>query len=337
MLFIDVKYINQIAFRLDNFKRKNDYLYNFRCPICGDSKKKKNKARGYLYKVKNDMFFKCHNCGAGKNMGGFLDLVDPQLKKEYVLERYAEGVSGNKSNKEPDFNFTFKEPVSDDILTKFKDITIRVDSLDESHEAVQYLKQRRIPEDAYKRLYFVDEVRKIVAIAPKYEGRLDKEPRIIMPFIIDGKLTGMAMRGIRSEILRYINVKIDEDSPTVFGLDNIDTSKEVYITEGALDSLFINNCIAVVGSTFAKIDELNIKNYTIIFDNEPRNKEICKLIENNINQDRRVVIWPEEIEQKDINDMILADYSSDYIESLISKNALQGLEAKLKFTNWKKC
>ena len=86
MLHIDLKYIMMIAHRFDRFKRKDDYLFNFRCPICGDSSSKKNKARGYLYKKKNDMFYKCHNCGAGKTFGGLLKDTDPMLHKDYVLE-----------------------------------------------------------------------------------------------------------------------------------------------------------------------------------------------------------------------------------------------------------
>ena len=102
MLHIDLKYINMISHRFERFKRKDDYLFNFRCPICGDSSTKKNKARGYLYKKKNDMFYKCHNCDAGKTFGGLLKITDPLLHKEYVMERYSEGVAGPRANKTPE-------------------------------------------------------------------------------------------------------------------------------------------------------------------------------------------------------------------------------------------
>ena len=111
MLHIDLKYIMMISHRFDRFKRKDDYLFNFRCPICGDSSTKKNKARGYLYKKKNDMFYKCHNCDAGKTFGGLLKMTDPLLHKEYVMERYSEGVAGPRANKTPEFDF--KPPVFD--------------------------------------------------------------------------------------------------------------------------------------------------------------------------------------------------------------------------------
>ena len=56
--YIDLKFINEISGRLGQFKKKGDYLFNFRCPHCGDSKKSKTKARAYLYQVKNDLFYK---------------------------------------------------------------------------------------------------------------------------------------------------------------------------------------------------------------------------------------------------------------------------------------
>jgi predicted restriction endonuclease len=46
MDFVDVKYINLISARFQKFKKVKNNLYNFRCPICGDSQRNKNKARG---------------------------------------------------------------------------------------------------------------------------------------------------------------------------------------------------------------------------------------------------------------------------------------------------
>src|SRR5260221_10900157 len=104
MLYIDIKYINLLSPYLRKFKKKSDYLFNFACPICGDSKKKQSKTRGFLYKRNNSMFFKCHNDGLGMSFGNLLKHVSPQLYEEYVLERYSEGVSGKQPHKEPEFN-----------------------------------------------------------------------------------------------------------------------------------------------------------------------------------------------------------------------------------------
>merc|ERR1712078_166163 len=86
--YIDLKFINDISSRLNKFKKKTDYLFNFRCPHCGDSQKSKTKARAYLYRVKNDMFFKCHNCSASHNLANLIKLVDRPLYDQYILERY---------------------------------------------------------------------------------------------------------------------------------------------------------------------------------------------------------------------------------------------------------
>ena len=64
MDLVDSKFIGLVSSRLQKFKKIKTDLYNFRCPICGDSQKNKSKTRGYLYSVKEDVNFMCHNCGA---------------------------------------------------------------------------------------------------------------------------------------------------------------------------------------------------------------------------------------------------------------------------------
>ena len=106
MDLVDSKYIGVVSSRLLKFKRVKSDLYNFRCPICGDSQKHKNKARGYFYAVKADMNFRCHNCGASMTFSNFLKEIDPVIHKQYVFERF----KGNKTGRgtvveEPKFNF----------------------------------------------------------------------------------------------------------------------------------------------------------------------------------------------------------------------------------------
>jgi hypothetical protein len=341
MLHIDLKYINMISHRWERFKRKDDYLFNFRCPICGDSSTKKNKARGYIYKKKNDMFFKCHNCDAGKTFGGLLKETDPMLHKQYLMERYQVGVTGPRANKEPEFNFTkpnFEHKNDDKLIDSLMD---RVDKLAEAcgdthtHLAVDYVKLRKIPEDKWKRLYHIDDISKISQLAPKYKDRIKTtEPRLVIPFFDEsGRMTGLTLRDYGNSSLRYIMVKIVEDYPTVFGLDVIHKARPVKIVEGPLDSLFLDNCLAAAGSAFNKINDLGIEDPIVIVDNEPRNEAICNILHNNIKQGHKVVIWPD-IKEKDINDMVLSGLD---VEDLISNNVFQNLEAELKFRNWRKC
>lgn len=327
-----------ISHRFDRFKRKDDYLFNFRCPICGDSSKKKNKARGYIYRKKNDMFYKCHNCDAGKTFGGLLKITDPLLHKQYILERYSEGVAAPRANKEPEFEFKTPEfGAPDRLIDKLMD---RVDTLDASHMAVEYCTQRQIPKDQWHRLYHIENIKDICQLNPKYKDRIKSdESRLAIPFFNEeGILTAVTLRSYGNSPLRYILVKINEDSPTVFGLDCISKSKPVKIVEGPLDSLFLDNCIACAGTSFNKIETLNLpEDSIIIVDNQPKNKEVCKIINRYIKTGKRVVIWPDNILEKDINEMVLAGVQTVNMEDIISNNVFQNLEAELKFISWRKC
>lgn len=338
MLHLDLKYIMMISHRFDRFKRKDDYLFNFRCPICGDSSKKKNKARGYIYRKKNDMFYKCHNCDAGKTFGGLLKITDPLLHKQYILERYSEGVAAPRANKEPEFEFKTPEfGAPDRLIDKLMD---RVDTLDASHMAVEYCTQRQIPKDQWHRLYHIENIKDICQLNPKYKDRIKSdESRLAIPFFNEeGILTAVTLRSYGNSPLRYILVKINEDSPTVFGLDCISKSKPVKIVEGPLDSLFLDNCIACAGTSFNKIETLNLpEDSIIIVDNQPKNKEVCNIVDRYIKSGKRVVIWPDNILEKDINEMVLAGVQTVNMEDIISNNVFQNLEAELKFISWRKC
>jgi len=113
---VDSKYISLVSARLQKFSKKNRGLYTFRCPYCGDSQKYKNKTRGYLYPIKNDYNFKCHNCGVTRSLTNFLKDQDPIIYKQYIMERYRNGSVGIRSNTAvPDFQIpkpSFDKPKS---------------------------------------------------------------------------------------------------------------------------------------------------------------------------------------------------------------------------------
>ena len=125
---------------------------------------------------------------------------------------------------------------------------------------------------------------------------------------------------------------LDEEQPKIFGLDRIKEDKPVYIVEGPFDATFIENSVAMAGSD-ADVRAFGWSNYIWIFDNEPRNREIVNRISKVIDRGDQVVIWPKKIQQKDINDMFLAGHD---VQTLVQSNVYQGLEATLKFNDWKK-
>jgi len=111
----------------------------------------------------------------------------------------------------------------------------------------------------------------------------------------------------------------------------------IYVVEGPIDSLFLDNSVATADSNLTSITEVFDKSkVTLIFDNEPRNKEIVKLMNKAIENHYNVVIWPEMITRKDINEMILDGFTKEELQDIIHNNTFVNLRAKMEFVNWKK-
>ena len=321
MDLIDAKYINLLSSRLLKFKKVKADLYNFRCPICGDSQKNKNKTRGYLYAKKNNTNYKCHNCGLSTTLNNFIKELDPVLHKEYTLEKFKDGHSGRGTTvSEP--NFVFEKP-------KFN-ASIFLPLCSEVESARTYLQDRKINPSKF---YYADDFSEFVKTfrKPEYKN-LYKEPRIIIPLYKNKDLIGFQGRALNSNSIKYITIMLDDDAPKIYGLDKVDETKSIYIVEGPFDSTFIKNSVAMCGSD-ADIRSFNWRDYIWVLDNEPRNREIVNRIAKLIERGDKVVIWPNEINEKDINDMVLSGLD---VQSMIELNTYSGLEAKLKFTIWKK-
>jgi hypothetical protein len=336
-LYIDLKYINYIGSQLPLFKRKADYLFNFRCPVCGDSSRKKMKARGYFYRIKSEMHMKCHNCGLSQHFGTFLKKLNPSLYSQYSFDRYSDGVNKYKPHKE--INITFEPPVFEE-TTLLDSLMDRLDKLPNDHKAVKFCNDRKIPKEALKRLYFIENMKDVHQLSPKYKDKITtSESRLAIPFFDDKlQLVGLTCRALGDEKIRYVTVTIKEDVPLIFGAELIDATKHIYVTEGPIDSLFLPNAIAVGGTGFNKIDSLNLNkdNVTLIVDNQPRNKEVCAVLRKLIKKNYAVVIWPQNQEAKDINDLILSGFTSAKVLQLIKKNTRRGLEAEIEFMTWKR-
>ena len=335
MLYIDAKYVNLLSYKLRNFKKKKENYWNFSCPICGDSKKDSNKARGYVFLHKARLVYKCHNCGYSSNVGNLVKHLDIGMYNEYVLERYKE--NANKHHDHTDITETDfieeKVQVNTDIT---KAGAFCIDSLPFSHPAVKYVAKRKIPTDKWKYLYFAPKFKTFVNNLKFHFPNTENDvPRLIIPYFENGKCFALQGRAFGKEEPKYITIKLDEDKEKIYGLDRINRKDTVYVVEGPLDSLFIPNTVAVSGAgmdskTFMELDSV------IVMDNEPRSKEICNYIEKYIEQGYKVCLWPDTVKEKDINDMILSGKKSEDIINFINKNTYHGMEAKLKFTEWRK-
>ena len=325
MSFLDAKYINLVSPQLIKFSKKKTDLYTFRCPYCGDSSKNRNKTRGYFYRKRNDFFFKCHNCGVGRTLSNFLKDHNTLLHDEYVLERYKEGLTGKGSNTpEPDF----KLPSPNFDKSIFSDLK-KVSILNTTHTAKLYLSQRQIPEKFFSIFYYAEDFNAWAKLSNNV-----KESRIIIPLISDdGKVFGYQGRSLeKNSKLRYITTILNKNYPKIFGLDRVQKSKTVYVTEGPFDSLFLSNSIAMCGSDVT-MDSTDYSDLVYVLDNEPRNKEIVSKYENLINNGKKIVIWPSSVREKDLNDMALSGHD---VQSVVESNIYQGLEANLKLNAWKK-
>ena len=291
MSYIDTKYLNFISPQLQMFKKKGDNLWNFRCPYCGDSQKSKTKARGFVFRKKNDLFFKCHNCDTGASLSNLIKYVDSNLHNDYIMERYKKGVQTTAPSPE----FKFNAPVfrKKSVLKCLQSIQ----ELSPNHPARGIVEQRKIPPKCFNELYLCKSFYKFTnSLIPNKFPSLDGDhPRLLIPFRDEkGEVFAYQGRAFGNEQPKYITIKLDDDKDKIFGLDKV------------------------------------------IYDNEPRNREINKQIEKTIEQGRNVCLWPDSMKHKDINDMIIAGYSKEKIEEIIVDNTFYGVAAKLRFVEWKK-
>jgi transcription elongation factor Elf1 len=321
MDFVDVKYINLISSRLQKFKKVKNNLYNFRCPICGDSQKNKNKLRGYLYQVKNNTNFKCHNCGINISFNNFLKQLDIEIHKQYSFDKFKEGHTGK--------NFTVEEPKFEFKVPEFKP-KLDLPKASENPSSSGYLQGRKLDPNKF---YYAEKFKEWTnSLKQTFESTKYDEPRIIIPIFYQNSLIGFQGRAIGPNKVKYITVMLYDDAPKIYGLDEVQKDQTVYITEGPFDSTFISNAIALCGAD-GDIGKWGINNPVWVYDNEPRNSEILSRISRVIEMGQKVVIWPSTIKEKDINDMVL---SGQNVQEVIELNTYSGLEAKLKFTTWKK-
>ena len=323
MDIIDSKYIGLISSRLQKFKRVKSNLYNFRCPICGDSQKHKNKARGYFYQIKTNTNFKCHNCGASLSFNNFLKQIDSTLHKQYTLEKFKEGHAGGR-------NFVVEEPKFDFTKPVFKS-KLDLPKASEVPMAKEYLTKRRLDPNKF---YFAQKFQEWTNKQKQtFDNIVRDECRIVIPlYDTNSELIGFQGRSLGPNSIKYITVMLNDNKPKIYGLEKINEREPIFIVEGPFDSTLVENSIAMCGSD-VDIRTYNWSDYIWVFDNEPRNREINNRVSKIIDRGDKVVIWPNHIKQKDINDMVLSNID---VMSVLKSNTYSGLKAKVKFNNWKK-
>jgi len=212
----------------------------------------------------------------------------------------------------------------------------KISSLRHDHPVKKFVESRRIPNTAHFELFFAPKfyswVNKVVP--NKFPSLKGDHPRLVIPFFDENnKMFAFQGRAFGNEEPKYITIKLNPEKDKIYGLNRLNRDKPIYVVEGPIDSLFLDKCIAVAGADFSKLPK---ENTTIVFDNERRNKEILKQIEKTVNDGYKVVFWPNDIKEKDINDMILAGRTKEEIQTIIKNNTYQGSMAKIRMTTWRK-
>ena len=333
--FTDLKYAQMLSGRLENFRIRNTHPYkiHFRCPICGDSAKSRSKSRGWLLESKDTFHYYCHNCGASQSFSFFLKGQDPLVYNDYVAEKFVNKANNSiKSTASSDSQFKTEAPkFTANPLKKLK----KVSQLGHNHPVFKYIIKRRIPPNQHYRMYYARHFKTwINEILPnKFENVGKDEPRLVIPFLDEnGNCFGVSARGFDPNGIRYITIMF-EDRPKVFGLDKVNFNHPYYIVEGAIDSFFLENAVAMAGAEGTTKGVQQPENAVFVFDAEPRNKEIHKRMQKVIKNGYQVCIWPSELPGKDINEMYLAGLNP---EKIIEENTYKGLQAELKFAEWRK-
>jgi transcription elongation factor Elf1 len=328
--------------RLKNFKRKSNNVFNFSCPICGDSATHKGKARGYIFEKKGKSVFHCHNCSATMGIPNFIKAVDQQLYNEYQMEK----LKNVKTPEQSEFE-SFVDKMKKPVFLKMGPLKglKKVSQLSPDHRVKRLVDSRKIPTPYHAKLFSCPNFKKYTNDLVPYkfteESLAHDETRLLIPFIDSNKnVHAYQGRALGESKVKYITIILDETVPKVYGLDTVNFKNTVYVTEGPIDSMFIPNSIATAGgdlvSAVGSFDSKAKSSMVVVYDNEPRSRETIKKLDKAIMQGYNIVIWPENLEHKDINDMILAGMSSEFITHIMKTNTYRDLAAKLALTKWSK-
>jgi len=294
-----------------------------------------------VFQKGTNLFYNCHNCGVGTNLGNLIKQVDPSLHKEYVLERYKSGESGFSNFKTPSFDIP--APRFDKVAKeKHFEHAEWVSKLPSGHFCLIYCTNRQFLSTMTDTLLFTSNYKKFCdALVPNHGKEITADARLVIPFYDKyNTLIGVSGRALESSDykLRYVTLRTNESQEKlIYGMDKVNTNELVKIVEGPFDSMFLSNCVGSGDSALIQTAKLiDAENKVLIFDNEPRNKEIVKIMADAIKLNYDIVIWPDTIEEKDINEMVISGISPDEIERIISSNTFTGLRAQMKFVSWKK-
>lgn len=339
-LFIERKYVSFMSIHLPKYTHDNSSdLSNFRCIVCGDSKKNPNKKRGFIYfkKDKQRYNYTCHNCGYSNSFVFFLKEYIPSVFAQYKEEIIEDIFSHNEIKKE-NIITSIPRPVQKITERKIESVI----DLGYSHHAYKYCVDRQIPLDKLKFIKHCNNFNSFVKqYMPTDTMKLPTDERILFELRdLDNKIFGVQGRIIVKDGLRFVTIKFIEDMPKIYGMERINTKQTIVVTEGIIDSLFLDNSLALCGGdpfqNLAEMLKVEKSNIIMALDNEPRSADTIKRMEKCIDFGYKVCIWKIDSKYKDINEMIKNGIQLSSIKDNIYNHSFNGFEAKMKLGKWKK-
>jgi hypothetical protein len=344
MYYLDTKYLGLLSHKLRDYKEKSG-VWQIRCPQppfgCDDISRGRVANRGFFFRVSDQLLYKCHHCGLSVPFQNFLKNMDELLYKEYLFEMLGNTKKFNSTSNIKSHTPLGSVELKTTDIAFYKDSLIPIKELPVDNPAHKYLLDRLIPKDKFNLFYLALKHQTFInkLVPNKFYNTKNDYPRLIIPFYDQlGRLMGVQARAFFNETPKYLTIKIDENAEKIFGLERVNLEEPMYVVEGAIDSLFLPNCVAVNGASF---DVPFVRRYkdkcTLIVDNEPRKKEIVKQIKKYVDKGYKICILPSSMKGKDINEYIKNGYTQEQIIKTINENTYQGLEADIVFHNWNKC
>lgn len=344
-LFLQKIYSDNVGARLERFKvqQHSPYRAIFRCPICGDSATNKFRRRGFLIERNGTIMFHCHNQCGTINFEHFLNehFNDLYIMYKFELIKYwkEEQQNGRRNNRQRDDSNRGSNPLENQKQSKDLKLSLAKDNKD----SYAYITDRKIPSKFYDDIYYTDKFYDFInehipnKFPDEYIGRIDR--RIVIPMRdFDGTIFGVVGRAIdKSNKAKYLTIKFDDSKPKISGLDRLDRSKFTFVLEGPIDSYFVDNAIAFAGTDGSPELIFDDKSkYAIVLDNQPRSESVLKKYEKYINDGFQMVIWPENVADKDINQMIIDGSTQQEIQQMLVNNTYSGIKLKIMFAQWRK-
>jgi transcription elongation factor Elf1 len=325
-MYLDL--INQLSFELPKFKKINDNLYNFKCPVCGDSKKNTRKTRGYFI-IKNDkVHVYCHNCGYSSSLVFFVKEHYPNIYDSYLLLNFKEKTKSYKK--------------IDDSIKTIEQKTLKfVNSVSTNQEACDYLRYRCIPEYKWSNFGYINNINLFLQANGAYQDRWIRQEEGIGIEYDWGEY--YQIRSMREKV--YLTFHLHNNgNPKIWGLNQVNRSKKyLYVTEAVFDAVCVPNAIAMGG-----IGQYNSLRYILDFAKEKKlipilvpdndfktNPQVAKSYKGALNkwckQDAyKICVWDDDFKFKDINEAVMNGVKD--IESIIINSSYSGLQAKLEFS-----